>query len=459
MPLRPRALALSSLIYLAFFASGAASLMAEVTWSRMLIVVVGNSISAAAMIIVVFMGGLGLGSFAGGRIFGRRRPSLLPYLFMEAAIGVYVLLSPALFRILSHLFTSLAESVSNQTALTLVRLIVTMAALAAPAFLMGATFPAIVSGATPDSPTRRSARIGYLYSINTLGAAVGCFAGGYHLLLEFGVQPTLFVAFGLYMIAAGCALAVTVLRGRESHAEGVSERTEEVRVPKPNGDLFRLIYAATFGIGFVSLAYEVLLTRLSILYLGNSVSVFPLVLTAFLLGTGISSIAGTWAYGLLLRRRARADHLFGITALAAGAVVLVTPYLLLSDRVVSSEQIAHLADAAPRNPWGILGIIVVPTIFMGALLPVAIRMLQRSERDQATRGAATLYALNTAGGLLGAGLANHYLVPAIGVDGVLLLLTGICVSVGLVQLLSPGRRPVRWLVSGGASCCWSFSLG
>ncbi len=450
MAFRPRARILSYLIYLAFFASGAASLMAEVTWSRMLIVVVGNSISAAALIIVVFMGGLGLGSFAGGRVFGRRRPSLLPYLFMEVTIGVYVLLSPALFRILSQLFTAMAESVSNQTALTLVRLIVTMAALAVPAFLMGATFPAMISGATPDSPTRRSARIGYLYSVNTLGAAIGCFAGGYHLLLEFGVQTTLFFAFGLYMIAAGCALAVTALRGREARAGGASDRTADSPGLKPDDGLFRLIYAATFGIGFVSLAYEILLTRLSILYLGNSVSVFPLVLTAFLLGTGISSVVGTWLYGLLQRKSVRAGHLFGITALAAGAAVLVTPYVLLSDRVVSTEQIARLAEASPRNPWGILGIIVVPTIFMGALLPIAIRMLQRPERDHATRGAATLYALNTAGGLLGAGLANHYLVPAIGVHGVLLLLTGICVSVGLAQLFSPGMRPARWLVLGGS---------
>ena len=38
-------------IYVAFFASGASSLIAEVTWNRMLIVVVGNSMSATAMII------------------------------------------------------------------------------------------------------------------------------------------------------------------------------------------------------------------------------------------------------------------------------------------------------------------------------------------------------------------------------------------------------------------------
>jgi spermidine synthase len=446
---RSRAALFSLFVYLAFFASGAASLMAEVTWSRMLIVVVGNSISAAAMIIGVFMGGLGLGSFAGGRYLGRRKPSLVPYLLLEATIGIYVLLSPVLFRVLSHVFTSLGESVSNQAALTLVRLVVTTAALALPAFMMGATFPAMISGATPDSPTRRSARIGYLYSINTLGAAIGCFVGGYHLLLEFGVQTTLLFAFGLYMLAAGCAVAVTtLLRGEEARGSGAAEPTESRPGPRSVSGRVRLIYVATVGVGFVALAYEVLLTRLSILYLGNSVSVFPMVLTAFLLGTGISSILGTWLYGRLQRTGAQADRLFGVTALAAGAFVLLTPYLLLSDRIVSAEQIARLTEAAPRNPWTILGIIVVPTIFLGAMLPVAIRMLQGRERSSATRGAASLYALNTAGGLIGAGLANHYLVPTIGVHGVLLILAGICVGVGFAQLLYPGRRTGRWVALG-----------
>ena len=141
-------------IYVAFFASGASSLIAEVTWNRMLIVVVGNSMSATAMIIVVFMGGLGLGSYVGGRIFGKRIASLVPYLFLETAIGIYVLLSPFLFELLSNLFTSLAESVNDRATLTIVRMFVSLAALILPAFLMGATFPAMISGAAPDSPTR-----------------------------------------------------------------------------------------------------------------------------------------------------------------------------------------------------------------------------------------------------------------------------------------------------------------
>jgi spermidine synthase len=433
-------------IYVAFFASGASSLIAEVTWNRMLIVVVGNSMSATAMILVVFMGGLGLGSYVGGKIFGKRRVSLVPYLLLEIAIGIYVLLSPSLFEVVSHLFTSLAESVNARASLTIIRIVVSLAALFLPAFLMGATFPAMISGAAPDSPSQRTARTGYLYSINTLGAAVGCFVAGYHLLFEFGVQTTLTCAFGLYIVAALCALGANTV-AKSKPREVAAPPLPAGRNPTVDGRLRRFLNSATFGIGFVALAYEVLLARLGILYLGNTVSVFPLVLTGFLLGTGISAVLGTWLYGVLRRNTNSSNSLFGFTALAAGAFVLVTPYLLLTDWVVSTDQLARIADASLRNPLPILAIIVAPTILIGALLPLAIRMLQPEERGEATREAATLYALNTAGGLLGAGLANHYLVPLIGIQGALICLASICAAVGVINLLSPGRSFRRWSVA------------
>ena len=316
------------LIYLAFFASGASCLIAEVTWNRMLIVVVGNSLSATAMIIVIFMGGLGLGSYVGGKVLGKDRASLVPYLLLELAIGIYVLLSPSLFALLSNLFTSLATSVDHRGGLTLVRIVVTMAALLLPASLMGATFPAMISGAAPDSPLQRTARTGYLYSINTVGAALGCFAAGYHLLFEFSVQTTLTCAFVLYMVAALSALGANTVARAKARRDEVSPLTVASN-PAASISLRRFLTIATFAIGFVSLAYEVLLTRLGILYLGNSVSVFALVLTGFLLGTGLSAVLGTWLYGFLHRKTNRSNSLFGFIALAAGATVLLTPYLLL----------------------------------------------------------------------------------------------------------------------------------
>jgi spermidine synthase len=486
MESRFRSSLFSWLIYAAFFASGAASLAAEVTWNRMLIVVVGNSLSATAMIIVVFMGGLGLGSYLGGRVFGSRRASLIPYLLLETTVGLYVLLSPVLFDALSTVFASLAETVHNRAGLTAVRVVITMAALLVPATLMGATFPAIISGAARTQgegknhggaatdrlgPESSGTRTGYLYSINTLGAALGCFAAGYYMLVELGVRITLTCAFGLYLAAALCALLARLLAtGRLGSSTGLAgaragtglpsvlaesnvdpgptsrRPTSAAAIPETasaGGRLDpgqrRLLGLATFGIGFVALAYEVLLTRLSILYLGNSVSVFPLVLTAFLLGTGISAVVGTRLYSILCPDIVRARRLFGTAALAAGAAVMAIPYLLLTDWVLGVNRFTRFADSAPQNPWPILLIITAPTILIGALLPIAIRMLQPRDRGEATRGASGLYALNTAGGLLGAGVANHYLVPTIGVQGTLVCLTSICAAAGTFSLLRPGR--------------------
>ncbi len=428
-------------VYVAFFASGASSLIAEVTWNRMLITVVGNSMSATAMILVAFMGGLGLGSHIGGKFFSGRSASLVPYILLEIAIGAYVFFSPALFDLLAYLFTLLAENVDDRANLTIARIAVSLAALLLPAFLMGATFPAIISAVAPDSSSQRTARTGYLYSTNTLGAAVGCFVAGYFLLGEFGVQTTLACALGLYFVAVVCAFAARAATRRKPSDVPAAAPISGGTGPFVDISSKRFLNIATFGMGFVALAYQVLLTRLGILYLGNSAPVFPVVLTGFLLGTGISAMLGTWLYGLLRRTTQRSNSLFGLTALGAGVFVLLTPYLLLT---LSTDQSAQFAAFSFANLVPILAIIVAPTILIGALLPVAIRMLQPEGRGQATREAATLYALNTAGGLLGAGLVNHYLVPLIGVQGILISIASICAAVGICNLRSPGKSFRRW---------------
>ncbi|MBU2501621.1 fused MFS/spermidine synthase [bacterium] len=447
MPARLRQSLFTFLIYLAFFASGAASLIAEVTWNRMLIVVVGNSLNATAMVIVIFMGGLGLGSWIGGRAFSRRQVSLRPYFLLEAAIGLYVLASPVLFDLLTSMFAGLAETVDHRTLLTVVRLAVTMLALLLPATLMGATFPAMVSGTAQSDAFRRTARTGYLYSLNTLGAALGCFAAGYHLLLELGVQMTLNIAMGMYALAALGGLLANFLRGP---AGGAAEEPAVPAAEGPGAIPVRFLAVATFLIGFVSLAYQVLLTRISILYLGNSISVFPLVLTAFLLGTGFSAVAGTWLFGALQRAGRGSQRLFGILSVAAGALIIAAPYILLSDLITGKGHFLQIADAAPRNPLPILAVLIGPTIFIGALLPVAIRILNARAAGDNTRAAANFYSLNTAGGLIGAGIANHLLVPVVGMQGTLLLLTGLCLLIGLWNLLDP-RGGTRRLPAAAAA--------
>ena len=427
------------LSFVAFFASGASSLVAEVTWNRMLIVVVGNSMSATAMILVVFMGGLGAGSYVAGQVLAGRRRSLLPYLVLELAIGGYILASPAILALLSQAFSALSEHVSHQLALTAVRMVVSLTALLVPAFLMGATFPAMVGGTAEGAPSAQTARTGFLYGVNTLGASLGAFVAGYHLLLEFGVQTTLACAFGLNLTAAGCALLAHRLRPPSREPAPAPQATAGPAAWSGRG---RFLGVATFGIGFVALAYEVVLTRLSILYLGNVASVFALVLTGFLLGTALSALLGTWGYGILRRRTRSGQGLFGGLLLLAGVAVVGAPYLILAAGGVAF-------DVLELSPLQALAVIIGPTLLIGALLPIAIRLLEPAEPQGATRAAADFYALNTLGGLIGAGLVNQFLVPAVGIQGVILLLAAICALLGVTSLW-PGGRPL-WRLGRAAA--------
>jgi spermidine synthase len=91
---------LSRLLYLIFFLSGASGLIYQVIWVREFGNVFGNTIHSASLVIAVFMGGLGVGSYVAGRWADRRyvdRPGslLTAYGWVElgiAGLGLLVML-------------------------------------------------------------------------------------------------------------------------------------------------------------------------------------------------------------------------------------------------------------------------------------------------------------------------------------------------------------------------------
>ncbi len=437
------------LLYFIFFASGASSLISEITWNRMLVLIVGNTVAATSMILVAFMGGLALGSYWGGRSFSKPsnlRHSFLPYSLMEVCIGLYALLSPLLFNLLAALFAGLAPLFAGTTILSLIRFTITFASLFAPAFLMGATFPAIVAGAARRSSRKEVSRTGYLYSINTLGATIGCLGAGYLLLPRYGVQLTLVWAFSFNIVAAaGGFILNTLAKKRETIIDIQLENPLNPLAPHSekggkggSGASFRLLIGiATFLVGFVALSYEVLLTRLIILYFGNQLIVFTLVLASFLLGTGISALLGTWAQGMIYRT----GHLFAFIMMMASVSLVAPPYLLIG---LSTAKNLWLI----RNQGAIVVIIVLlPTFLMGGLLPIAFKIFQAGLKQDVTSSAGKLYALNTIGGMLGAGITHYLLIPFLGTQGVLSGFSLTFLMAGLTVLLSQGlKKPIqRWV--------------
>lgn len=442
------------LLYLIFFVSGASSLISEITWNRMLVLIVGNTVSATSTILVSFMGGLALGSYWGGRTFNNIRPSFLPYAILEVCIGLYVLLSPVFFSPLSSLFSNVAPYFAVSDVLHIVRFAITLFSLFIPAFLMGATFPAVIAGAASGLPHKKVSRTGYLYSINTIGASLGCLWAGYILLPKFGAQLTLVVAFSLNIVAAIGGLLLNILSKKREDIPNVGLVREEMSLTT-TPSFFLLINIATFMIGFVALSYEVLLTRLVILYFGNQVIVFTLVLTAFLLGTGISAIIGTWGQGLISRPK----HLFTIVIMMAGLSLIAPPFLFIS----LSTSLPVQALQTGQNQWLIQnqGIIVVfimliPTFLIGGLLPIAISIFQAGNNSNTTINAGRLYALNTLGGVIGGGITNFLMVPFFGTQMLLSIFLIIFLIIGLSLLWNLKISLLKW--SAAALCTVLISI-
>ena len=76
------------IIFFLFFASGAAGLMYEVVWARMLTIIFGNTVFAVSTVLCSFMAGLALGSFYFGRFIDKYKNALKIYVFLESGIAL-----------------------------------------------------------------------------------------------------------------------------------------------------------------------------------------------------------------------------------------------------------------------------------------------------------------------------------------------------------------------------------
>ncbi len=96
-----------SLVLICFFLSGLTGLVYEILWTRMIVKVIGSAPFAVSIVLTIFMGGLGLGSFLAGRTIDRiSRPCRLVKIYgvLELIIGAYALAVPFLLKVFEPLY-------------------------------------------------------------------------------------------------------------------------------------------------------------------------------------------------------------------------------------------------------------------------------------------------------------------------------------------------------------------
>jgi spermidine synthase len=420
-----------------FFCSGAAGLLYEIVWSKELAYLLGSSLHAVAAVVASFLLGLALGARLLGVPLSRRGSGARTYAALELGVGVLGLLILPALRASDPLIGQLYRALGGEgMAFASARLVLVMLALLPPAALMGATLPVLVAHVEHDLVGAGLAR---LYALNTLGAVAGSLAAGFVLLPGLGLTATTLVAAALN---AGVAAVAWTMGGRSPAREAAPAAPPQApAAPLDPGT--RRVMAMLFALsGFGALAFQMAWVRLFGLVFGSSVYSFSAVLGVYLLGIAVGS-------ALVGPRLPRVATLAGFGALqlvlAAAAALAIQAFPGLPQRMLDMGTHAGgdwrgllLAEV------GVVALLIgVPCAILGALFPVATRLLQSRDGGHA---AGLAYAVNTAGTIAGSLVAGFVLVPTLGVQGTHLAGVVLAGGIGVAALgLAWRRRELRGL--------------
>ena len=178
--------------------------------------------------------------------------------------------------------------------------------------------------------------------------------------------------------------------------------------------------ALVFGAGIGALATEISASRLLAPYFGSSTIVW-----ANLIGIVLAALAvGYWLGGRVADRRPD-PALLGFIVLVSSVLVAAIPFVAkpFLDLTVEGLDDAS-AGAVVGSFFGVLLLCAPPVLLLGMVSPFAIR-LAVSTVETAGAVAGRLYALSTAGSLLGTFLPALVLIPAIGTQRTFLVVSAL----------------------------------
>lgn len=430
---------------LAYAVSGAAGLIYEVAWTRLLTLQTGHTVGAASTVLAAFMGGLAGGAFLGGRLAGRMpaRRILVGYAVLELTVAVAAALLPVLLSLFDPLLSLAYADGTASWRFGAARLAVDLAVLLVPTLAMGATFPFATrwsgAAARPDCGAG-------VYAANTVGAALAAVAAGFVLLPDLGLRLTVYSGFALNVVAAAIALLIARLPepveggpGRASErGAGGAARTRTAGDARPS---LPLAAAASCLAGLAALALEVAWTRVLALVLGPTSYAFSAMLAAFLAGLGVGSSLGAW---LAVRTARPGAWLAAALTAAAGAAAFDVAY---------AGRVPLLVAAAVTEPGAAFGsviwregvltaVLLVPlACAFGAAFPLALALGARPGAE-AARGASIVYASNAGGAILGSLAAGFFLIPTVGLR-LTIVAAALALAAGAVVLAWRATTTVR----------------
>ncbi len=407
-----------------FFFSGLSGLIYEILWTKMIVKIIGGAPFAVSIILTIFMGGLGLGSYlASLKIDSIKDPLKLLQIYgkLELIIGAYGLALPLLISVFKPLQTILYNQLFNNFLLyNISTFILSFILLAIPVICMGATLP-ILCRFYATGLSHLGTQMGRLYGLNTVGAAAGALACGFWLINLLGITGTLIFAVLINSIIGFSCLIIYSMAGtkgkkdirsfkkNKSPTEEISSRTSLPASKIPyKGAL--VIFIVT---GFCAMAYEVIWIKLLGLIVGPTTYSFTIVLVTFITGLAL----GSMIFGWLADKTREPIKLLVFTQISAALLVLIVSQLLGNSQLFFAKLIFNLKDQFVllilSKALLLFSFMILPTLCLGAAFPLVIKIYTQSIH-KVGKSIGVAYSLNTVGAVLGSFCAGFIIIPLLG---------------------------------------------
>lgn len=408
--------------FVLFVGSGFCSILYELIWLRLAMAQFGVTTALVSMVLSMFMAGLGLGSWASGRLIRRvgghsKFSALRLYALLELFIACSAVAVPLELlwgrRLLEQLGNWVPLSSSSYHFAAGIGLAFTLIPWCA---CMGATIPVAMSAIRTDHRLQSERSFSFLYLANVLGAIAGATVP--LLLIElWGFKSTLHAGMLVNLTLFATALAMSVQMGGTLGTDVPSVVSKTSR-PAPARNARIECLGLLFATGMSSMGMEVVWTRQFTPYLGTFVYSFALILALYLGATFLgSSIYRAWS-----RRRSREDGLVWFALWLVGLLPLFT-----ADPEIGLSNFVRVLGIVPFSG------------LMGFVTPMLVDRWSEGDPDRAGSG----YAVNITGCILGPLLAGFVLLPLMGEHRGLQVLAAPWLVVGFISMWRAGSSRVR----------------
>lgn len=205
-------------------------------------------------------------------------------------------------------------------------------------------------------------------------------------------------------------------------ASNVAQRSER------QGQQTRILCVLFFFSGFPALIYQLTWQRALFLIFGVNIELVTIVVTAFMLGLGVGSLGGGW----LSKRQ-------GIALLPLLAVIefLTGTFGLVSLSIFDKVGEFTIGLSLPATGAAALALVSVPTLLMGATLPLLVGHLARRSGNLGS-AVGLLYYVNTLGAGAACLVCAFLLFPFLGMSG------SIYVAVAINGTVALGALAAQW---------------